>query len=263
MIKRELIVNIKSFIICLAILIVMFLMVYLIYPFIITEETVNQMDEMMKMFPEEFIKAFNMDMSSISTVYGWIKTEGLMFMMITIGIYASILGGNIILKEENDKTIEYLAFLPIKRSKILTNKLIVSIICIVALVILFGLFNFIALLISGDFDKKQFILLSICPLFTALPLFALCLFLSTFMHKTKGVVGIGLGLVILFYFLNVLSELSDKVEFMKYFSLYSLSDTRNIIENTKISFVCILISLVLSAIFIVLTYYRYNKKELI
>ena len=196
MIKRELIVNIKSFIICLAILIVMFLMVYLIYPFIITEETVSQMDEMMKMFPEEFIKAFNMDMASISTVYGWIKTEGLMFMMITIGIYASILGGNIILKEESDKTIEYLAFLPIKRSKILTNKLIVSVVYIVSLIVVFGLFNFIALLISGDFDKKQFLLLSICPLFMALPLFALCLFLSTFMHKTKGVVGIGLGLVI-------------------------------------------------------------------
>ena len=141
MIKRELKVNLKSFIVCISILIVMFLMVYLIYPFIITEETVNQMDEMMKMFPEELLKAFNMDMASIFTVYGWIKTEGLMFMMITIGIYASILGGNIILKEESDKTIEYLAFLPIKRSKILTNKLIVSIIYIVALVILFGLFN--------------------------------------------------------------------------------------------------------------------------
>ena len=263
MIKRELIVNIKSFIVCISILIVMFLMVYLIYPFIITEETINQMDEMMKMFPEEFIKAFNMDMASISTVYGWIKTEGLMYVIITVGIYAAIMGGNILLKEENDKTIEYLGFLPIKRSKILTNKLIVSLIYIVSLIVIFGLFNFIALLISGDFDKKQFLLLSISPLFMALPLYALCLFISTFMHKTKGVVGIGLGLVLIFYFLNIAAELSDKVEFFKYFSLYTLADTRNIIENTKISFVCILISLVLSAIFIVLTYYRYNKKELI
>ena len=263
MIKRELIVNIKSFIICLAILIVMFLMVYLIYPFIITEDTINQMDELMKMFPEELLKAFNMDMASISNVYGWIKTEGLMFVMITVGIYASIMGASILLKEENDKTIEYLGFLPIKRSKILTNKLIVSMIYIVSLIVVFGLFNFIALLISGDFDKQQFLLLSISPLFMALPLYALCLFISTFMHKTKGIIGIGLGLVLIFYFLNVAAELSDKVEFFKYFSLYTLADTRNIIENTKISIVCILVSIALSAIFVVLTYFRYNKKELV
>ena len=34
------------------------------------------------------------------------------------------------------------------------------------------------------------------------------------MHKTKGVVGISLGLVFVFYILNVLSELSTKVEFV-------------------------------------------------
>ena len=97
----------------------------------------------------------------------------------------------------------------------------------------------------------------------ALPLYALCLFISTFMHKTKGVIGISLGLVLIFYFLNIAAELSDKVEFFKYFSLYTLADTRNIIENTKISIVCIIVSIALSAIFIVLTYFRYNKKELV
>ena len=263
MIKRELIVNIKSFIVSLSILVAMFLFVYLLYPFVITEETINQMDELMKSMPESFLKAFNMDMTSISTAYGWLKTEGFVFVLFVSGIYASILGANILLKEENDKTIEYLAFLPIKRSKILTNKLIVSLIYIFALVIIFGLFNLVALLISCDFDKKEFLLLSISPLFIALPLFSMNLLISTFMHKSKKMLGISLGLVFIFYIINLVSEMSENVEFLKYFSIYSLGDVRGIIDNGYMNPICIIVSILLSAIFIVLSYLRYNKKELI
>ena len=51
MIKRELKVNIKSFIIWLSILIGIFLIVYLIYPYIITDESIKSMDELMEIQP--------------------------------------------------------------------------------------------------------------------------------------------------------------------------------------------------------------------
>ena len=159
MIKREFKVNFKSFIIWLSILLIMFLVVYLIYPYIITDETIKSMDELMKVLPSEVSKAFNMDITSITTAYGWFKSEGFMFILLIIGFYSSILGGSILLKEENDKTIEYLSSLPIKRSKIITNKVIVGIIYIVLMVLLLGLFNYVCLLISGDFDQKQFLYL--------------------------------------------------------------------------------------------------------
>ena len=76
MIKREFKVNFKSFIIWLAVLILIFLVVYLIYPYIITDETMKSIDEMMEIFPKEVLKAFNMDIKSISTAYGWFKSEG-------------------------------------------------------------------------------------------------------------------------------------------------------------------------------------------
>ena len=84
MFKRELKINLKSFIIWTSILIGLFLVVFLVYPSIVNSENMEMMDEMMKMFPEEMLKAFNMDMASISNVYGWIKTEGLMFVMIML-----------------------------------------------------------------------------------------------------------------------------------------------------------------------------------
>ena len=263
MIKREFKVNLKSFIIWLSILIVMFLFVYLIYPYIITDETMKSMDELMKVFPEEVLKAFNIDMTSIETAYGWFKTEGFMFILLIIGFYSSILGGNILLKEESDKTIEYLNSLPIKRSRIITNKILVSIIYILSMILILGIFNYIGLSLSGSFDHKQFILLSITPIFIGLPLFAINLFISTFLHKTKGIVGISLGMVFIFYIFSVLSELSSNVEFIKYFSIYTLADTRSVISNISINPINIIISLLISIIFITSTYIRYNKKELI
>ena len=263
MIKRELKINLKSFIIWLAILIIMFLFVYLIYPYIVNDESIKSLDELMVMFPPEVLKAFNMDMASLTSVYGWFQTEGFTFILIIVGLYSSIMGGTILLKEESDKTIEYLESLPIKRSKIVTNKIIVGIIYIVLMVAIIWLFNYVGLLLSGNFQEKQFHLLSITPLLVGLPLFALSLFISTLMHKTKGVISISLGLVFIFYMLNVLSELSENVKILKYFSLYTLADARGVINNVAINPINVIISLSITVFFICLAYLRYDKKELV
>ena len=263
MIKREFKINLKSFIIWLCILISIFLLVYLIYPYIVTDDSMKEMDELMKVFPPDVLKAFNMDIASISTAYGWFKTEGFMFILLIIGIYSSFLGGSILLKEENDKTIEYLYSLPITRNRIIFNKVIVGIIYIILMVLLFGLFNYISLKISGDLDIKQFLLLSITPLFIALPLFGINLFISTFMNGNKKITGISLGLVFLFYIISVLSEMSDKVSFLKYFTINTLADTRNVISNIEINPIMVIISLLITIIFIIFSYIRYNKKELV
>ena len=263
MIKREFKVNFKSFVIWLSILVVMFLVVFLIYPYILTDETVKNLDEMMKVFPPDLLKAFNMDLTSINSAYGWLKSEGFMFVLLVIGIYSSSLGLNLLLKEESDKTIEYLGVLPIKRGRVFTNKVIVGLTYIVLITIILSLFNYICLEISGDFYHKQYILLSLTPILVALPLFSFNLFLSTFMHKTNGNMGISLGMVFFFYVINVLSELSDKVEFLKYFSVYTLADIRDVISNVKVEPIYIVISLLITIIFITLSYIKYNKKELI
>ena len=106
MIKRELKVNFKNFIIWASILIGIFLVVFAVYPFIATDESMKSIDEMMKIFPPELLKAFNMDITSINTAYGWLKSEGFMFVLLIIGFYSSNLGYNILLKEEYDKTVD-------------------------------------------------------------------------------------------------------------------------------------------------------------
>jgi len=263
MLKRELKINLKSFLIWTSIILFMFLVVYLMYPAIINSDSIAMIDEMMEMFPEEVIKAFNMDISSMDSAFGWLKTEGFVFVYLITGVYASIMGSSILLKEESEKTIEYLNSLPLRRKDILKNKVICGVFYIILMVIIIGLFNYIGLELSGDFDRKQFILLSITPLFIALPLFAINLFISTISKKTKKTFGIALGISFISYFLSIISELSKETEVFKYFTVYTLGDIRNVIIDISINPIMIFIALGITLLFIVLSFIKYEKKELV
>lgn len=263
MIKRELKVNFKSFLIWTIISLILFLMVFLVYPSITNGENAKLMNEMMQMFPPEVLKAFNMDIASMDTAYGWLKSEGYIFILLIVGCYSGILGSNILLKEESDKTIEYLNSLPVKRRGIVLSKVLVSLIYITLMVIIIAIFNFVGLKFSGDFDKKQYLLLSVTPFFSCYCIFFICLLLSTFTHKTKKMLGLSFGIVFFSYMLQVFSQLSDTVEFIKYFSIFTLSDVRNVILNNTINPYTIVCSIGVSILFLLMTLYRYRKKELV
>lgn len=263
MFKREMKVNLKSFIIWSSVLIGIFLVVFLIYPSIMNSENIQMLDEMMKMFPEELLKAFNMDITAIDSAYGWLKTEGFVFVLLIIGCYSGIIGSNILLKEENDKTIEYLSSLPVKRNTIIFKKTLAGLIYILLMIVLLGIFNYIGLSLSGEFDKIQYILLSITPIFSSFVIFFLCMFLSTYTHKTRKMLGISLGIVFISYVLQTLSTLSETTEFLKYLSIFTLADIRNVIVEVGINPLMIIISISLSLLLFGLTLIRYNKKELV
>lgn len=263
MFKRELKINLKSFIIWTSILIGLFLVVFLIYPSIINSANMEMIDEMMKIFPEEMLKAFNMDISTIDSAFGWLKTEGFVFVLLITGVYSGILGSNILLKEESDKTIEYLNSVPVTRKNIVLNKILCGLFYIILMIVIIGIFNFIGLSLSGEFDRKSYILLSITPLFSSIVIFAICLFLSTFTHKTKKTLGISLGIVFVSYFLNVISEIGESTEFLKYISIFTLADIRNVILNVSINPILVVLAMCITVIFMILTMIRYEKKELV
>lgn len=263
MFKREMKINLKSFIIWTSILIGLFLVVFLVYPSIVNSENMQMMDEMMKMFPEEMLKAFNMDISSIDSAFGWLKTEGFVFVLLITGIYSGILGSNILVKEESDKTIEYLNSVPVTRKKIVLNKIVCGILYIILMIVIVGIFNFIGLEFSGEFDRKSYLLLSMTPIFSSIVIFAVCLFLSTFTHKTKKTMGISLGFVFAGYFLKIVSEMGESTEFLKYISVFTLADIRNVIVDVGINPLMVVLSIVIMVVFMILTVFRYEKKELV
>ena len=263
MIKRELKVNLRGFIIWTGTVLVLLLLIYLVYPSIVSDGKGNKVNEMLEAFPPELLKAFNMDIAGLDTAFGWLKSEGFIFLYLIIGIYSCLLGSNIVLKEESEKTIEYLASLPITRRRVVADKIIVSMIYILSMIVILGAFNIVALNISESPDNKQLLLLSITPVFPSIVLFALGLFISTFTHKTKKMLGISIGMVFAAYIFNVISEMGKSVEGFKYLSAFTLADSRRVITQTELNPACAVISLVLFVVLLALAFVRYQKKELV
>ena len=131
------------------------------------------------------------------------------------------------------------------------------------LVLLTAISNYIFLALTSDIKLSEYWLLAISPLFSSIVLYALSIFIASFMHKSKKMMGISLGIVFISYFLNMFAGLSEKIEFFKYFSIFTLADTRNIIANNEMSIIYVFIAIVLTAIFALAALLVYNKKELV
>ena len=263
MVKRELKVNLRGFLIWTGTMLVILLLIYMVYPSIVSDGKGNKVNEMLEAFPPDLLKAFNMDLVGLDTAYGWLKSEGFTFLYLLIGIYACLLGSNILLKEESEKTIEYLASLPITRRKVAADKILVAMIYIISMIAALGVFNMIALNITENPDNKQLFLLSLTPIFPAIVLFALGFFIATFTHKTKKMLGISIGMVFAMYILGVISEMGESVKGLKYLSAFTLADSRSVITNTELKPVYPIVSLILFAALIILSLVRYQKKELV
>ena len=57
--------------------------------------------------------------------------------------------------------------------------------------------------------------------------------------------------------------MNEVTEYLKYFTVYTLSDIRNVIVDITINPVMMIISAVITFFFILISYIRYDKKELI
>lgn len=260
MFKREFKINLKTLILWTSILMTIFLLVYLVYPSMnfASQEAVNNM---LRNFPEEILRTFNMDLISIDTAFGWYKTEGYVFILLLGGVYSSLLGGSILLKEENDETIEYLLSKPVKRSKVVSAKVLCGLVNISLFVLILGIFNYIGLSLSGEFNEKLYLYTVIAQLLLLYPLFGISFLISSFFRKTKSVTGIVLSLVFLSYALQMIGALSEKFRFLKNISLFELASIRDIIKTNQISLRNIVIAVIIVIVSIALSYYRYEKKE--
>jgi ABC-2 type transport system permease protein len=260
MLKRELKINLKSFIIWTTVVAGILLMAFLVYPSMASKT--GELDALLKTFPEELLKAFSMDLVSIGSVSGWFATEGYMMVTLIGSAYASLMGGSILLKEESDKTIEYLYSKPISRNKIVTAKILTGLLYILLFNLAISLLSLINFYISDDLNQTRWFIMSIAPLFMHYLFFFLSMFISTFFKKLKSMTGISLGLSLGTYFIHVISLMSDKIEFLKYITPYEYFSSRYIIINEKLNLGYLILTIILILVFTLGTYYRYNKKEL-
>lgn len=259
MIKRELRVNLKSFLIWSLAVYGLLILVFCIYP---TISHKMEIDKLLTIFPDEILKVFNFDVVSLSTVFGWYASEGFMIVVLIGALFAVMLGSNILLKEENDKTINFLYAMPVSRTKILISKLLAGGFYIICFDLLIMVVTGIGFALSDVLVVNKWLLLTLTPILVHLFLFVLAVLMACFMKKTSQAMGLMLGITLAFYMVSVIAQMDVSFNFLSFFTPFGYIDVTEIVKNGVINWsygIILVIGLIVTA----LLFKRYNDKELI
>ena len=77
-----------------------------------------------------------------------------------------------------------------------------------------------------------------------------------------GGLGIGLGLAMLFYFVNIISNLAEKAEVLKYITPFGYTDSAQIISDGGLKWEYIAVGLAIGVTCLIAGFFRFNKKDI-
>lgn len=262
LIKTEFKRNLRSLILWSSIVAGMAALMLLLYPAF--KDAFSQMEEFLSIYPEEFLEAFGMGEGGLdmSDFYGWFGVEGYLFVNLIGGSYAAILGGSILSKEEDDKTIEFLLSKPISRDRILYGKGFVVAINLLLLNTLVGLVLLIAFTIYGDLNVPVWLLFSYAPFILQMIFASLSFLISVFVIKSRKVISIALGIVIGMYVIDLISKLTDEFEYLKYITPYEYINAVSIVNDETIKPLYLLISVLIITVSFMSAWFFYRKKDI-
>lgn len=230
---------------------------------IIYPEMANQMNEISNMFADmgSFSAAFGMDQINFGEFIGYFGIECGNVLGLGGAFFAAITGITILAKEERDNTAEFLLTHPVSRNKVIIEKLLSVVAQILILNLSVASTVALTILIIGEEVKVlTIVIILLSYLILQIEIAAITFGISAFI-KGQGL-GIGLGIAFLLYFLNIFSNLTDEVKFLKYITPFSYTDSAYIINNDKLEIKYLIVGLVLTIGGILAGFIKYNKKDI-
>ncbi len=230
---------------------------------IIYPEMASEMDELSDMFANmgAFSDAFGMSQINFGDFSGYFGIECGNTLGLGSAFFAALLGISVLSKEERDRTSEFLLTHPIKRWEIVLSKFLASLFQILIMNLIVFASCFISTLIIGEKISSDHLLILLSFLILQVEIFSISFFLSTFLKK--GGMGIGIGITVLFYFLNIISNITPDIKFLKYFTPYAYTDSGSILTNHSLEVKYILLGIIITVLSAVLTFWKYSKKDIL
>jgi ABC-2 type transport system permease protein len=158
--------------------------------------------------------------NDLLSVLGFYAANNVIYMMVLGSIFSIVLGSGILLKEEYNKTAEYLLTRPLARTEIFVTKLLVMIILIILLNIVTAVTGFVCMKIvqKESFSINAFLTLSFFTLLLNLLFGSIGIFLSTLVRRPRHITTFSIGLVLFFYFIYTISKITESVSKIGYLS---------------------------------------------
>ncbi len=164
--------------------------------------------------------------ADIFSVLGFYAANNVIYMMVLGSIFAIGLSSGILLKEEYNRSAEYLLTRPITRSEVFVSKVSIVLLQVIALNVITSLAGFIGMEVvkKSPYSIHAFLALSLYTLLLNLLFGAAGLFLSTVVRKPRPISTFCIALVLVLYFIFTLSKIATSVEKIGYLSPFRYVD---------------------------------------
>ena len=230
----------------------------LIYP-----EMAGQMEEMSETFSQMggFSQAFGMDRLNFGEFIGFFGVECGNVLGLGGALFAALTGIMALSKEEKEHTAEFLLTHPVSRQRVVAEKLcavwtqivllnagtaVVTVLCIAA--------------IGESPDGRTMALLFLAYFLMQTEIAAICFGISAFLGR--GGTGVGLGLAAVLYFLNIIANLTEQAQFLKYVTPFGYTESADIIAEGSLEGRYLAVGILFALAGVSAAFIRYVRKDI-
>lgn len=191
----------------------------------------SSLDDMMAGFPPEMSKAFRFDVIDFTNPMDYICYM-FQYFLIALGSLAVLSGGNIISKEESDRTIDFLYAQPVSRGYIAGSKIAALFAQMIVTAVLFFLGTWgILEIVTNEYDFKGLVLLCVGLVLFMFLFASIGLVLGHFIVKPARRLPFALGIVFVTFFLDIMGKISEDVKAMLHLTPYHWFDGIEILKS--------------------------------
>lgn len=210
-------------------------------------ENIDAMALYLETLPQGMIDAFGYNAVATDLIsfmglyfYGFIA---LLFPL----IYCIILANRLVAAHVDRGSMAYLLATPNTRVKIIITQALfmaISVVTLLALNTAAGMVTSEALF-PGEMDIPAFLKLNLATIMLTLTISSVCFFFSCVFNEAKYSLAFGAGIPILFFVINMLRNISNSYEWLRYLTIYTLFDPVEILAGEQsIITICLVFSVI-------------------
>lgn len=220
-------------------------------------------EALMKQLPETLLAVFGMSGLDVGTITGYYGVN-FIFLALMLSVHAGLLGVDIIAREEQAQTAEFLYTKPVRRASVLAQKIISAhiIVALIALATMAATYFSMSQYASFDDFAKEFWLFSIALLIIQLvSLWVGLLAAVTVKDAKKSPVRIS-QFILVSYFVFVFVKLIPSLWWGKYVSIFAMFEAKDIIDSLSLNPVYVLMCCLAIVSAAVLTFMLFKRRDI-
>lgn len=227
-------------------------------------ESMDGIDDLIKTLPQGMIDFFSLSGFTDYTSYLASFFYG-MIMVAFPTVYSVLLAYRLLGKKVDNGSISLLLSAPISRKKIIITQIIYGILSVFLLsfIVTAAIIILSESLFLNLLDVGAFLLLNLVVFLANSLIFMTSYFFNVIFDESKNMIAFGAGVPIAFLLLDMLGNTSNKIKFLKYFSIFGYYDPIEIVQGSNNAFLIIIGYVILLAGLIVGSVKIFDKRQLI